>query len=121
MPKGRLSKVCMYYLNIVEITTAGLVNGKACRESTCYEAIQVSEELEKQVIEEDEVDEGFLVPVKNIWIVDKLRAERDMAIQECDEATKERDEIAQERDALHDALAEEQAKNAELKRQISKG
>jgi hypothetical protein len=92
----------MYFLNIIEITTAGLVN---------TEAMRVSEELEKQVISEDEVEEGFLVPVKNIWIVDKLRAERD-------EATKERDEATKERDALQDALAEERAKNAELKRRL---
>ena len=101
----------MYFFNIIDIRTAKLVKSKASRESTCDEAMRVSEEIEKQVIEEDDVDEGFLVPVKNIWIVDKLRAERDEAINERDETTQKLDEAIKERD-------EERAKIAELKRQL---
>ena len=102
-PKGTLVVGCMYYLNIVELPTAGLVADEACRESTCNEAMRVSEELEKQVIDENAVDEGFLVPVNNIWIVDKLRMENDAlkaalkaALEEKDKALEEKDKIIAE-------------------------
>jgi len=94
---------CKYYLNIVEITTAGLVADETCWDLICREAMRVSEELEKQVIDEDAVDEGFLVPVKNIWIVNKLRMEIDAlkaVLEEKEKALVEKDKaVAEEREA----------------------
>ena len=119
-PKGKLSDACMYFLNIVEIPTAGLVASKACRASTSNEAMRVSEELEKMVIDEDEVDEGFLVPVKNIWIVDKLRAERDQAIRERDETARKLDETARKLDEAAKQHDEDQATIAEMKRRLGR-
>jgi len=126
VPKGKLRDVCMYYLNIVEIAAAGLVDDVSCRDSICRKAMRVSEELEKRIIEEDGVDEGFLVPVKNIWIVDKLRMERDLAIQEKDAlevALQEKEnalEVAlqEKENALAEERAEYEKTIAELKRRL---
>ncbi len=76
-PKGKIGEVCMYYLVIIEIPVDKVVacGGEACRVAVGDEAMRLADEIEKKVVAEDEVDEGFLVPVKNIWIVDKLRAE----------------------------------------------
>jgi len=102
-PKGKITQICMYYLNIVEITVDGLMDDEACRDSTRGTAMRLAEELEKKVIEEDAVDEGFLVPVKNVWIVDKLRMERDAAVQEKDAlqiALDEKDAVLEEKDKI---------------------
>jgi hypothetical protein len=76
-PKGKIGEVCMYYLVIVEIPVGKVVacGGEACRVAVGDEAMRLADEIQKKVVAEDEVDEGFLVPVRNIWIVDKLRAD----------------------------------------------
>jgi len=79
------------------------VADETCWDLICREAMRVSEELEKQVIDEDAVDEGFLVPVKNIWIVNKLRMEIDAlkaVLEEKEKALVEKDKaVAEEREA----------------------
>lgn len=130
--KGKIGEICMYYLNIVEIVVNGLMHDETCRDSTRGTAMRLAEELEKKVIEEDAVDEGFLVPVKNVWIVDKLRmeskqkdkiiedqasalSEKDKALSEKDKILSEKDRaIAKERKEKH-ALAKE---NAALKKRL---
>ena len=75
--KGKIGEVCMYYLVIVEIPAAKVATrgGEACRVAVGDEAMRLADEIEKKVVSEDGVEEGFLVPVKNVWIVDKLREE----------------------------------------------
>ncbi|MEX2681370.1 MAG: hypothetical protein Q6373_007205 [Candidatus Sigynarchaeota archaeon] len=76
-PKGKIGAACMYYLVIVEIPAAEVAarGGEACRVAVGDEAMRLADEIEKKVVTEDGVEEGFLVPVKNVWIVDKLREE----------------------------------------------
>ncbi|MEX2681611.1 MAG: hypothetical protein Q6373_008425, partial [Candidatus Sigynarchaeota archaeon] len=119
-PKGKIGDACMYYLVIVEIPVAPLVaaGGEACRAAVGDEAMRLADEIEKKVVEEDEVDEGFLVPVKNVWIVDKLREEnkqKDKVIAEKDNIIAEKDKVIAEKDKAMDALARE---NAELKKRL---
>ena len=97
-PKGKIGDVCMYYLVIVEIPVARLAacGGKACRAATGDEAMRLADEIQKKIVAEDEVDEGFLVPVKNIWIVDKLREEikqkdKELATKDKELATKDKE------------------------------
>jgi hypothetical protein len=97
-PKGKIGEVCMYYLVIIEIPVAVLVasGGKACRAAVGDEAMHLADEIQKRVVDEDEVDEGFLVPVKNIWIVDKLREEskqkdKELATKDKELATKDKE------------------------------
>ena len=128
-PKGKIGDVCMYYLVIVEIPVARLAacGGKACRAATGDEAMRLADEIQKKVVAEDEVDEGFLVPVKNIWIVDKLREEnkqkdKELAIGMVELATSKK-EIAAKDKALAASMAEIAAKDKEierLKRQLEK-
>ena len=135
-PKGKIAVGCMYYLAIVEVRVAGLDTSKACRASIEAEAVQMSEEIVKQVVEEDGIEDGFLVPVKNVWIVDKLRMEnkrKDEIIVEKDKAfakvLSEKDKALSEKDkALAKALSEKDKErsrrealdreNAELKKRL---
>jgi hypothetical protein len=117
-PKGKIGEVCMYYLAIVEIAVAGLTGDDACRVSLGGEAMHVAEELEKRIVTEDAVEEGFLVPVKNVWIVDKLRMEskqKDKALAEKDKALAEKVKALAEKDKETQRLARE---NAELKKRF---
>ncbi len=107
-PKGKIGDVCMYYLVIIEIPVARVVacGGEACRAAVGDEAMRLADEIEKKVVAEDEVDEGFLVPVKNVWIVDKLRAELAASKNELAASKKE--------------LAAKDEENERLRRQLSK-
>ena len=107
-PKGKIGEVCMYYLVIIEIPVDKVVacGGEACRVAVGDEAMRLADEIEKKVVAEDEVEEGFLVPVKNVWIVDKLRAE--LAASKKALATKD------------EALAAEDKELERLKQQLSK-
>jgi hypothetical protein len=71
------------------------------------------EEVEKEVVKEDDVDDGFLVPVKNIWIVDKLRTDLARAEAGQQRAEAEKQQIAKE-------LAEQKAANKALRDEIAK-
>jgi hypothetical protein len=112
-PKGKIGDVCMYYLVIIEIPVATVVasGGKACRAAVGDEAMHLADEIQKQVVHEDEVDEGFLVPVKNIWIVDKLREESKQKDKEL--ATKN-EELAIYKKELANKNEELATKNKEL-------
>jgi len=112
-PKGKIGEVCMYYLVIVEIPVAPLVaaGGEACRAAVGDEAMRLADEIQKKGVDEDEVDEGFLVPVKNVWIVDKLREEN----KQKDKIIAEKDKIIAEKDKAMDSLARE---NADLKKRL---
>ena len=126
----------MYYLVIVEIPVARLAacGGEACRAATGDEAMRLADEIQKKVVAEDEVDEGFLVPVKNIWIVDKLREEikqkdKEIATSAKEIAAKDKALVAKDKTlaakdkALAASMAEIAAKDKEierLKRQLEK-
>ena len=128
-PKGKIDEVCMYYLVIVEIPVGKVVacGGEACRVVVGDEAMRLADEIQKKVVVEDEVDEGFLVPVKNIWIVDKLRAElaasKDELAAKDKELAASKDELAakdKELAAKDKELAAKDKKIERLKQQISK-
>ncbi|NMC07513.1 MAG: hypothetical protein GYA24_20030 [Candidatus Lokiarchaeota archaeon] len=128
-PKGKIGEVCMYYLVIIEIPVARVVacGGEACRVAVGDEAMRLADEIEKKVVAEDEVDEGFLVPVKNVWIVDKLRAElaaskneleaKDKALEAKDKALEAKDKALAAKDK---ALAASKKEIERLKQQLSK-
>ncbi|MBN2152777.1 MAG: hypothetical protein JW839_15100, partial [Candidatus Lokiarchaeota archaeon] len=119
-PKGTIGDVCMYYLVIVEIPVAPLAaaGGEACRAAVGGEAMRLADEIQKKVVDEDGVDEGFLVPVKNVWIVDKLREEnkqKDKAMAAKDEELAAKDEELAAKDNELAAKDEElAAKDEEL-------
>jgi hypothetical protein len=77
--------------------------GEACRVAVGDEAMRLADEIQKKVVAEDE---GFLVPVRNIWIVDKLRAD----LAAC------KNELA----ACKNELAAKDKEIERLKQQISK-
>ena len=117
-PKGKICDACMYYLVIVEIPVAALDASEACRVAINGEAVRLSEELEKKVVIEDSIEDGFLVPVKNVWIVDKLRLENEQLKKENAESEKA---LAEKNDALSKERARREAlerENAALKRRL---
>lgn len=105
-PKGKIGDTCMYYLMLVEIGSRPLKRSAAARAEIEEEAKALTEDVEKRVVKEDDVEEGFLVPVKNIWIVDKLRGD-------LERAEAEKQQIAKE-------LAEQKAKNKAMQDEIAK-
>ena len=131
-PQGILGGACTEYLFVVEIA-ARLAGGDPVQRATLTGKVaSMVQEVEERACEEDEVIEGFLVPTKNVWIVDKLRrecqvkdeviaenkealAEKDEALAEKDEALAEKDEALAEKD---EALAEKDRIIAELRRKL---
>ena len=103
----------MYYLILVEIGSRPLKRSAAARAEIEEEAKALTEDVEKKVVKEDDVEEGFLVPVKNIWIVDKLRGDLERAEAEKQRAEAEKQQLAKE-------LAEQKAKNKAMQDEIAK-
>nr|MDO8087857.1 hypothetical protein [Candidatus Sigynarchaeum springense] len=112
-PKGKIGDTCMYYLILVEIGSRPLKRSAAARAEIEEEAKALTEDVEKKVVKEDDVEEGFLVPVKNIWIVDKLRGDLERAEAEKQRAEAEKQQLAKE-------LAEQKAKNKAMQDEIAK-
>ena len=113
VPKGKIGEYCMYYLVLIEIGSKRLQRSAAARAEIEEEAKVLTEEVEKKVVKEDDVDEGFLVPVKNIWIVDKLRTDLARAEAGQQRAEAEKQQIAKE-------LAEQKAANKAMRDEIAK-
>jgi septal ring factor EnvC (AmiA/AmiB activator) len=109
----------MYYLVIVEIPVARVVacGGEACRVAVGDEAMRLADEIQKKVVAEDE---GFLVPVRNIWIVDKLRADLAACKNELAACKNELAACKNELAASKNELAAKDKEIERLKQQISK-
>ncbi|MHA1733934.1 MAG: hypothetical protein ACTSU5_18485 [Promethearchaeota archaeon] len=117
-PKSRKGRACTHYLVLVELdpaTVAGVPRG-----ILHDEVVKLVVQTQEKAGLEDEV-EGFFVPVKNIWLVERLRdelAEKDEVIAEKDEVIAEKDEVIAEKDAK---LAKLERENAELRRRLEGG
>lgn len=90
--KGKIGPVCLYYLILIEIPTPGL--DYPDRDNLMREVKKMVQKIEKKVGQEDEIDDdgGFLVPVDNILVVDRMRKkilEKDRIILEKDKEIEE--------------------------------
>ena len=107
------SRPCIYYMigfefNFSSDSLTDLImnqSRKKFKEAASIMAEEAKLVLETKINEEDniEADEGFLVPVKNIWIVDRLR---DELLKEREEKEKERKEKEKERKEKEKALSD---------------
>ncbi|MHA1370795.1 MAG: hypothetical protein ACTSRA_13925 [Promethearchaeota archaeon] len=73
--KVNKSIVCQYYLVVIEITEHAIVSRD--NRAIIERSVELLKEAISEVAEEDVLDyiedEGFLVPVHNFWIVERLR------------------------------------------------
>ncbi len=80
-PKSRKRHLCFTYLVLVDVDVDRVVHtSNAVLES---EVISLVQQAQEKVKREDDLGDGFLLPVKNIWVVDQLKeelAERDKMI-----------------------------------------
>lgn len=116
--KSHIRPVCKYYLVIVEISARDLTLDKTCRLEISDETMHLVEEVEKQAVEEDDVEEGFLAPVKNIWIVDRLRAQKQKLVEDnarIENSIKEQAKVIAEKD---ETIADQAKTIAELKKRL---
>jgi hypothetical protein len=71
--KDKIGEVCLYYLVVIEIPTYNL--DYPDKKTITKEVMKLVQKAEKKVLKEDGIseDEGILVPVDNILVVDSLR------------------------------------------------
>jgi hypothetical protein len=124
VPKGKIGETCTYYMFLIQVPTERLTRRKGDRDEIESEAkTLVSDVIDKVASEDDateeEVVDGFLVPVHNVWIVERLREQKTQLQQEVTEqaeALAEKDEALAEKD---EALAKAKMDNAEQARIIA--
>jgi len=127
IPKGELGQTCMYYLFLIQVPTGRLTTHTGDRDEIETEAKLLVNDVVNRVASEDEdidaeIVDGFLVPVHNVWIVDRLRerkgqlqqevAEKEAALTEKEAALAEKDAALTEKDkiiAKNDETIAEQA------------
>ncbi len=110
-PKSRKGRPCYSYLVLIEVR-AGLVRGVP-RDVLATEVVQLVQQAQARVKREDDIDnDGFLLPVKNVWVVEALKEE----IAEKDQENAALRQHLAEKDQL---LAEKNQENANLRQHLA--
>ena len=92
--KDKIQEICLYYLVLIEIPTKNLDYPN--KNTITKEVIKLVQKAEKKVLEEDNIndDEGILVPVDNIIVVDRLRKK----VEKKDQIIQQKDQIIHQKD-----------------------
>jgi hypothetical protein len=103
MCKDTYNRDCLYYIVVMEINAKRLDLRKKDKKKVLKKAQECVDEAIEKVHEEDDLDEGFLLPVNNIWAMDNLRnqvRQKDVIIQQKDEVIQQKDEVIQQKDEV---------------------
>ncbi|MFX0098952.1 MAG: hypothetical protein ACFFCS_05180 [Candidatus Hodarchaeota archaeon] len=100
--KGNIGSNCLYYMVVIEVDTVDLDDGD--QDDLIKDVVYMVQKVRKRVSKEDEMRESGFATVDNVWMVDRLREERD--------DLKEKLETAEERIAeLEQQLRDSKGKN----------
>ncbi len=126
-PKAKLGEVCTYYIVVIEITSQHTTMGPKSLKRVTKNMQAAMDAAIVKVAEEDllepEPEEAALLPVNNILLFEKVRAEKNRLkaeLAEKDQALAEKDQAITEKDqALTEAQTEKDRVVAEKDRIIS--
>ncbi|MFX0098372.1 MAG: hypothetical protein ACFFCS_02250 [Candidatus Hodarchaeota archaeon] len=106
--KGKIGLTCMYYMVVIEIATGGLDDGD--EKGLIKDVTSLVQKVKKRVSEEDEMKTTAFVTVDNIWVVDRLREERDQFKEERDQLKEENDQFKKRIEQLERQVRDSKSK-----------
>ncbi len=116
-PKSRKGHPRFIYLVLVEVAADRVLHAPNAVLET--ELISLVQQAQAKVKREDNIGDGFLLPVKNVWIVSQLKeelAEKEEAIAEKDKVIAAKDETIVEKDKV---IAQREKEIVALKKRLA--